>query len=145
MSLDVHLTRPFSPDTKTGIRVVQDGIERDVTLAEFSERFPGCKPSHMESGEEVYWRNITHNLGEMAGEAGIYEHLWRPDEIGVTKAEQLVLPLSEGLARLEAEPEFFRQFNAPNGWGKYENLVEFVRDYLQACRECGDADVYASR
>ena len=30
--------------------------------------------------------NITHNLNKMASELGVYEHLWRPDEIGVTKA-----------------------------------------------------------
>lgn len=35
---------------------------------------------------EVCALNITHNLGRMAKEAGIYQHLWRPEEIGVTKA-----------------------------------------------------------
>ncbi len=29
----------------------------------------------------LYWRNITHNLGRMAVEAGIYEALWRPEEL----------------------------------------------------------------
>jgi hypothetical protein len=28
--------------------------------------------------EEMYSANITHNLGDMASEAGIYEALWRP-------------------------------------------------------------------
>lgn len=49
---------------------------------------------------EVFGSNITHNLGEMAEEAGIYKHLWRPEEIGITKADQLIAPLREGLARL---------------------------------------------
>jgi hypothetical protein len=39
---------------------------------------------------EVYSDNITHNLGEMADAAGIYKALWRPEEIGITKAAELV-------------------------------------------------------
>jgi len=35
----------------------------------------------------VYDANITHNLGAMAEAAGIYKHLWRPEEIGITKAQ----------------------------------------------------------
>jgi hypothetical protein len=29
----------------------------------------------------LYWRNLTHNLGRMAAEAGIYEACWRPEEL----------------------------------------------------------------
>lgn len=145
MSLDVYLSRPYPPEAGTGIFVVQDDREREVTFAEFRERFPGCEPSGKSYGETLYDGNITHNLGKMAGEAGIYEHLWRPEEIGVAKAEQLVHPLSEGLKRLEAEPHVFQQFDAPNGWGKHEHLVRFVREYLAACREYPDADVKAWR
>lgn len=94
---------------------------------------------------EVYSRNITHNLNKMAGEAGIYMHLWRPDEIGLTKASDLIEPLTAGLQLLKSDPERFRQFNPPNGWGRYEYLVEFVEDYLQACIENPDAEVRASR
>ena len=94
---------------------------------------------------EVYWRNITHNLGKMAAEAGIYQHLWRPEEIGITHADQLIEPLTEGLARLKADPEHYSKFNAPNGWGLYEHFVPFVEDYLRACRENPDAEVTVCR
>ena len=40
----------------------------------------------MREPEGAYSANITHNLGKMAEEAGIYKHLWRPEEIGITKA-----------------------------------------------------------
>jgi hypothetical protein len=93
----------------------------------------------------VYERNITHNLNKMAGEAGIYECLWRPDEIGVTKAAQLIEPLRAGLAKLIAEPDRFRAFNPANGWGTYEGLVDFVQEYLSSCEENHDADVRVSR
>ena len=29
----------------------------------------------------------------MAKEADIYQHLWRPDEIGITKAAELIPPI----------------------------------------------------
>jgi len=94
---------------------------------------------------EVYWRNITHNLAPMAREAGIYDVLWRPEEVGATKAKQLVMGLALGLSALEADPDHFRQWNPENGWGSYEGLVEFVREYLAACVENPDADVRVCR
>ncbi len=93
----------------------------------------------------VYSRNITHNLNKMADEAGIYKHLWRPDEIGITKAEQLIEPLRSGLELLKSDPERFKKFNPANGWGNYENLVEFVQDYLSSCEENPDAEIEISR
>lgn len=93
----------------------------------------------------VYSRNITHNLGKMAEAAGIYEHLWRPEEIGITKAVQLIAPLRAGLALLKSDPAQFEQFNAPNGWGLYKHFVPFVEQYLAACEEHPDADVEVSR
>lgn len=94
---------------------------------------------------EVYWANITHNLNTMAMEAGIYQALWRPEEIGITRAEQLIEPLTEGLNKLKADPDHFKQYNSPNGWGMYENFVPFVEKYLQACKENPDSEVSVSR
>ena len=96
-------------------------------------------------GDELYSANITHNLTGMADAAGIYMHLWRPDELGITLASELIEPLREGLARLEAEPEKFEAHNAPNGWGKYEHFVPFVRLYLRACENSPTATVSVSR
>jgi hypothetical protein len=105
-----------------------------------------CDNKHeREEREEYYSRNITHNLNTMAGEAGIYEVMWRPDEIGITKAAQLIEPLKDGLAKLESDPERFKKLNPSNGWGSYDGLVSFVRDYLRACEETPDAEVYVSR
>jgi len=82
----------------------------------------------------VYDSNITHNLARMAEEAGIYQHLWRPEEIGITTAAQLIEPLSVGLTLLKADRARFEAFNAPNGWGLYEHFVPFVEKYLDECR-----------
>lgn len=94
---------------------------------------------------EVYSSNITHNLGGMAEAAGIYQALWRPEEIGIEKAEQLIEPLTRGLERLRAEPERFSAYNSPNGWGLYKNFVPFVERYLAACIENPDAIVSVDR
>ena len=101
--------------------------------------------TYTEDDEQVYWANITHNLGKMAGEAGIYEALWRPEEIGKTKASEIVELLEKGLADLKARPEHFEKFNSPNGWGMYEHFVPFVEEYLEACKEYPDAIIRVSR
>jgi hypothetical protein len=93
----------------------------------------------------VFDYNITHNLNTMAEEAGIYKHLWRPDEIDISRAEQLIEPLRAGLDLLESDPERFKKFNPSNGWGNYDGLIRFVEAYLHACEENPDAEIRVSR
>jgi hypothetical protein len=92
----------------------------------------------------VFDYNITHNLGDMAERAGIYNALWHPEELDVTRACYLVPYLKAGLSRLKAQPEYFKTLNPENGWGTYENLVEFVEKYLKACEENPNAEVWVS-
>ena len=93
----------------------------------------------------VYDRNITHNLGEMADKAGLYQCLWRPDELGITKAVNLVELLNKGLSELKSRPKYYRKFNPDNGWGDYDGLVEFVEEYIIACVDNPDATISTSR
>jgi hypothetical protein len=94
---------------------------------------------------EIYTDNITHNLNKMAMAADIYYPLWRPEEIGITHAHQLIPILEEGLTKLQADPEKYEKFNPANGWGSYVGLKVFVREYLEACRANPDAEVEVSR
>ena len=94
---------------------------------------------------EVFSANITHNLGEMAAAAGIYQHLWRPEELNISRAGDLIVPLTEGLGNLKARSQHFSKYDAPNGWGRYDNLVAFVESYLAACKESPDAEIQTSR
>jgi hypothetical protein len=94
---------------------------------------------------EVYSANITHNLVKMAKEAGIYEYLWRPEELKIMRAKQLIKPLTKGLKKLEADAEYFQQYNPESGWGDYEGLVKFVRNYIQACTENPNAHIEIDR
>jgi len=98
-----------------------------------------------EESDEVYWANITHNLNNMAEECGIYKAIWRPEEIGKTKASEIVEILENGLNDLIKRPDHFKQFNSLNGWGLYEHFVPFVSEYLHACKEYPDAIIRVSR
>lgn len=125
MSLDVYLESP-------------EATEEPCTCS-------CCGHQHTRTERRQYYSaNITHNLNKMAEEAGIYKHLWRPEEIEITRAGQLLEPLREGLDRLKADPERFKKFNPPNGWGSYEGLTQFVESYLEACKENPEALVSAS-
>lgn len=118
-----------------------------------------------EKEECVYDANITHNLGKMANEAGIYEALWRPHRLkegynipendyhaewkfeneDITIANDIIPLLEKGLVDLKARPEYFEKFNSPNGWGMYEHFVPFVEKYLEACKKYPDAIVKVDR
>lgn len=148
MSLDVYLTVPQSVSRGSGIFVRENGSTREITRAEWDEKFPGLEPAVViddADSHEIYSANITHNLGRMASEAGIYIALWRPDEIGITHAHQLIPLLREGLVRLKSDPDKYRQHDASNGWGTYKDFVPFVEAYLSACESHPDAVVNVSR
>jgi len=99
----------------------------------------------------VYNGNITHNLNKMAMEVKLsngrtlYEVLWRPEEHNYTKASEIVPLLVEGIMILCSERERFLPFNPPNGYGNYENLVQFTQNYLNACLENPDGEIQACR
>lgn len=122
----------------------------DVSLKDPTAKYYGCT---------LYDANITHNLAEMAIEAGIYEALWRPyrlldgyREMDYEKerefedshkvfARDIISVIENGLNDLKARPDHFRKFDSPNGWGTYENFVPFVEEYLCAKRSYPDAIV----
>lgn len=96
-------------------------------------------------GAEVYSANITHNLNTMAMRVGVYAHLWRPDEINVTKARHLVAPLTVAVGDMVSGRDYLHRFNQSNGWGSYDGLLEFIQQYRDACERFPDADVSVSR
>jgi len=146
MSLDVYLTiegaQSIPPEQNIPIR--ENGQVTLITRAEWDKKFPGVEPITIDmdnDGSTAYSANITHNLNKMADAAGIYKYLWRPDELGIKTADELIGPLRKGLALLQGDPEKYKRYNPPNGWGDYEGLVSFVHDYLAACQEYPDAIV----
>lgn len=126
MSLDVYLTTP-------------------ITKPQDECACPHCPGHGQVGGDTVFSANITHNLNTMADAAGIYGVLWRPAENGVATAQDLIAPLEEGLTTLNADPERFYAMNPANGWGSYDGLLAFVKDYLRACRENPECEVRVCR
>ena len=98
-------------------------------------------PSAKYDVESLYSANITHNLGKIAKEAGIYIALWRPEEMSAEFAKDIISTIEKGLNDLRARPKHFAKFNSSNGWGMYEHFVPFVEDYLNACRHHPKASV----
>ena len=148
MSLDVYLTLEVIPlDLHEHIYIREAGQVKEISRTEWAARFPGVAPYILAAvaRQTVYAANITHNLNKMADAAGLYQALWRPDEGGWTMAAELIPHLDSGLAKLQANPAHYRQFNPANGWGNYEGLVEFVAEYLAACRKYPQATIEVSR
>lgn len=150
MSLDVYLIREGVQKLEPGphIFIRENGQIKEIDRDEWDARFPGREPvvAYFESDDEtVFQANITHNLGAMAEAAGIYTHIWRPEEIGVEKANQIIEPLEAGLKLLKSDPQRFKGYDSENGWGVYDDFVPWVEKYLGACRQYPDAEVFASR
>lgn len=100
---------------------------------------------YVKSGNEdilVHDANITHNLNTMADKAGIYKALWSPGEIGATYAKDVIDIVEKGLIDLKARPDYFKQYNSPNGWGIYDNFIIFVENYLEAAKKYPDSIIY---
>ena len=81
----------------------------------------------------------------MADKAGLYEALWRPEDIGARVAEDIIDVVEVGLKDIKARPEYFKQFNASNGWGVYTDFVPFVEKYLKALKDYPKAVIRVDR
>lgn len=100
MSLDVYLSLPDPQNAapRQAIFIRRDGKNVEITREEWDRLRPGTEPvvatinADDSDTTEVFSRNITRNLTRMADAAGIYKHLWRPDEIKIDRAWQLVEP-----------------------------------------------------
>ena len=150
MSLDVWLTEQGATrPAGSGIFTREHGRTIEVTVEEWNAKHPDMPALEAAPSEEttdtVFNANITHNLTAMADAAGLYRVLWRPDELGITKACALIEPLRTGLLKLLGDPAGFRALNPSNGWGTYESLVDFVTKYHAACLEHPDAVIGVSR
>jgi hypothetical protein len=115
--------------------------------------------------ECLYSSNITHNLGKMANEAGIYEALWRPyqlkegfnipegdyeaeyefEENNPVRGYELIPVIEKGLEDMIARPAHYKTFDSPNGWGLYKHFVPFIEKYLRALKEYPESFVECSR
>lgn len=105
-----------------------------------------CDHKHTRQEREcLFEANITHNLNKMAERAGIYKEVWRPEEVNITKAYQLIKTLEFGIKRMEERPDFYKELSAGNGWGTYEDFLPWLERYLSACRNYPNSEIEVSR
>ncbi len=93
-------------------------------------------------GDYVVSKNITHNLGAMWREAGVYSALYESEG---KQACEVSGVLRVGLKLMCSDSERFKAFDAPNGWGIYEHAVPWLREVLEACELHPTAIVHISR
>ncbi|MAG50018.1 hypothetical protein CL621_00050 [archaeon] len=118
----------------------------DVSLVNKNvKQLCSCCGGEVIEDEYVYEANITHNLGAMAREAGIYHHLWRPEELNITLAKDLIEPIREGLADMRERSDHYKKYNSENGWGLYKHFVPWIQNYLDACIENPNSIIEVSR
>lgn len=118
-----------------------------------------------EKQEDVYSGNITHNLGKMAEEAGLYKALWRPYQLkegynipeddhhaeykyeveNPVRAHEIISIIEKGLEDMIARPAHYKTFDSPNGWGLYKHFVPFIENYLEALKKYPESFVECDR
>lgn len=101
----------------------------------------GSKPEQI----EVFCADYTNNCAWMAREAGIYDCVWMPNENGLELAQDIIAPLTAGIALMESDPDRFIAMNPENGWGSYDTFLPWLKKYLEACQKYPKALIGTSR
>ena len=114
-------------------------------LSDTEKEICHCCGNETADRRELFNANITHNLYTMAEEAGIHQHLWRPEELGITTAGELIEPIKKGLEDMKNRPNHYKKFNSENGWGTYVDFIPWIERYLEACIEYPEAIIGISR
>ena len=139
MSLDLHFFKK-DVDFEELRRKIDDLYDKRRTMGEELERL---EDDYEEA--KLASHNVTHNLSEMAEAVGLYKILWYPEEVGITSVSQMIVPLEKAIKELKANPDKYKVYNPPNGWGNYDIFVSFCRSVLRTCQENPDAVIEAGR
>lgn len=89
--------------------------------------------------------NITHNVNKMADLLGVYEALWRPEENGFVKADDIKMLVQAALWNFEGKYEELKALEPSNGWGTVEDFKAFLMQVEDACWEHPRALIEVSR
>lgn len=91
---------------------------------------------------DVWHGHITHNLTDIADKCGLYEVLWRPQNIGY-ECKELVPKLLIGIDKLKGLMPELRKIEPENGWGNCDDLLRFAESVLKKCQEYPDFRFHA--
>lgn len=110
---------------------------------------------------EVFRWNITHNLTDMAEaiptkininnveqDTNMYLVLWHPEKLfgenTEIKMKYLTKSLEIGLQYIISHEKELSKFNPDNYWGHYNNLLDFIVNYIRASYNWSDAIIKIS-
>ncbi len=143
MSLDLTIkTNKLIRHVSTGVYIREDGCTKELkTIDDVKKHFPNKDISHI--CEQVYYddelwtKNITHNLSEMAehviinDQINLCDLLWKPKDNGFDIVTQIYIDyISNALRILKSKKKELEKFNPKNNWGNYDLLLDFVNEYM---------------
>ena len=145
MSLDISI-KANAPVIKNGIGIFvrENGKTNELTAEEAKER--GWEGINIDFVSEYAWTgNITHNLGKMASNVTpdgkpytLYDLLWG----GKYKhCRDLISKLHVCILYMLMNKEELKKYNPENGWGTYEQLLEFTKEFQMACIDNQDCKI----
>ena len=145
MSLDISIKANI-PVVKngTGIFIRENGKTKELTIEEANAN--GFYVNDNQYVSEYAWTgNITHNLGKMASNVTpdgkpytLYSLLWG----GKYKScRDLISKLHACILYMLMNKEELKKYNPPNGWGTYEQLLEFTKEFQMACIDNKDCKI----
>ena len=79
----------------------------------------------------------------MADAAGFYKQLWHLE--GITKCEDLLPHIEQGIVELESNPTKYKQFSAKNNWGTYEQFIPWLKNLAEKLKIEPKAELFVSR
>jgi hypothetical protein len=93
-----------------------------------------CK--HCGKGDDTLEFNYTYNVSQMWYE--IY-----PDDEGMVQldgmtGQEAAPKIQKAIEEMLSKPAKMKKFQPANGWGSYEGFLQFLKDVLEACKECPD-------
>lgn len=91
---------------------------------------PKCKECGHAAPDDEF--NVTYNLGEMwCQAAGRDGRLIPIDGMSAKQSLDILIP---ALENLRSDPQRFKKFNPPNGWGDYGGLVHTLEEMIKAVK-----------
>jgi hypothetical protein len=90
-------------------------------------------------------KSVTHNLVPMAKACGCYTYVWRPEEVGIHFAYQMLHMLRSAIKYASSNPKILSEHNPYNDWGNYDVFLMFLQDYLKGCERYPATRIHISR
>ena len=84
-----------------------------------------------------YDGNITYNVYEMLEVAFGEYHLKKWNDLSCDK---FFKNLEKGYIDMKENPEKYRKYNSPNGWGTYETTLNAIEKLYKAIKEYAEVD-----